>query len=169
MSGQVSSSYGSLSCRELERINVTFQWIKQHYSSCLLFKAGVACCLPTCAQGSSVPVMRLCFLLGALCIWRVLVFLVSLLCTRLGSHRCASCWTRPLGEGRWGYYLSNLWGECLAAQKTACCCFGIRDIVMIWEPKKASLCGTAQSPWLLCMYGLLDSWGTSEKLQAKTW
>ena len=45
-------------CREQERINVTFWWIKQHVSSCLLFKAGVACCLPTCAQGSSVPVME---------------------------------------------------------------------------------------------------------------
>ena len=43
--------------REQERINVTFRWIKQHVSSCPLFNAGVACCLPTCAQGSSVPVM----------------------------------------------------------------------------------------------------------------
>ena len=38
-------------------------------------------------------------LFGALCIWGVLVLLVSLLCTRLGLHRCASCWTRPFG--RW--------------------------------------------------------------------
>ena len=43
--------------REQERINITFRWVKQHVSSCPLFKAGVACCLPTCAQGSSVPVM----------------------------------------------------------------------------------------------------------------
>ena len=41
-------------CREQERINVTCRWVKQHVSSCPLFKAGVACCLPTCAQGSSV-------------------------------------------------------------------------------------------------------------------
>ena len=40
-----------------ERINITFCWVKKHVSSCLLFKEGVACCLPTCAQGSSVPVM----------------------------------------------------------------------------------------------------------------
>ena len=34
----------------------------------------------------------------------------------------------------------------------------------------ASLSGTAQSPWFLRMYGLLESGGTSEKLQAnKTW
>ena len=45
-------------CREQEQINVTFQWIKQHVSACPLFKAGVACCLPTCAQGSSVPVIE---------------------------------------------------------------------------------------------------------------
>ena len=44
--------------REQDRINITFRWVKQHVSSCPLFKAGVACCLPTCAQGSSVPVME---------------------------------------------------------------------------------------------------------------
>ena len=44
--------------REQERINVTFHWIKQHAVPCPLFKAGVACCLPTCAQGSSVPGME---------------------------------------------------------------------------------------------------------------
>ena len=51
---------------EQERINVTFRWVKQNVSSCPLFKAGVACCLPTCAQGSSVPVMgnALCVLFG---------------------------------------------------------------------------------------------------------
>ena len=43
--------------REQDRINITFRWVKQHVSSCPLFKAWVACCLPTCAQGSSVPVM----------------------------------------------------------------------------------------------------------------
>ena len=43
--------------REQERINITFRWVKQHVSSCHLFRTGVACCLPTCAQGLSVPVM----------------------------------------------------------------------------------------------------------------
>ena len=90
----------------------------------LYFKAGVACCLPTCAQGCSFPVMGdFCFgfgvlrafwcLLGVLCIWGVLVLLGSLLCTRLGFLRCASCWTRPMGGGRWGHYLCNLWEEYL--------------------------------------------------------
>ena len=43
--------------REQDRVNITFRWVKQHASSCPLLKAGVACCLPTCAKGSSVPVM----------------------------------------------------------------------------------------------------------------
>ena len=86
--------------REQERINITFRWVKQHVSHCLLFKAGVACCLPACAQGSSVLVMgktvtgvfwALWFLLGVLFIWRVLVLPGSLLCTRFGLHWCASC------------------------------------------------------------------------------
>ena len=33
----------------------------------------------------------------------------------------------------------------------------------------AGLSGSAQSPWLLCIYGLLDQRGTSEKLQVKIW
>ena len=40
---------------EQDRMNITFRWVKQHVSSCPFLKAGVACCLPTCAQGSSVP------------------------------------------------------------------------------------------------------------------
>ena len=116
--------------REQEWINVTFRWIKQHVSSCPLFKAGVACCLPTCAQGSSVHVMEdfgQIFLFGflaspgALCILGVLVLLViPLVCTRLGSQRCASCWTRPVGGGRWEHYLCFFWGVCWATQKSAC-------------------------------------------------
>ena len=41
---------------EQERINVTYRWIRQHTRFCPLFKAGVVCCLPTCAKGSSVHV-----------------------------------------------------------------------------------------------------------------
>ena len=115
--------------REQDRINITFRWVKQHVPSCPLFKAGVACCLPTCAQGSSDPVMGndtngvfwvFWFLLGVLCIWGVLALLVSLLCTRLGLLRCASCWTCPLGRGRWGHYLCNPWGEYLKIHNAAC-------------------------------------------------
>ena len=99
--------------RDQERIKVTFRWIKQHVSTCPLFRRGVACCLPTCAKGLSVPVMGnsgncvfLGFLASLLCLvflWEVLVLLVPLLRTRLGLLRCASCWTRPLGGGRWEY------------------------------------------------------------------
>ena len=62
---------------EQERINVTFRWIKQHVASCSFLKAGVACCLPTYAQGSSVSVTgfvgnggvwAFCVFLGVLCI-----------------------------------------------------------------------------------------------------
>ena len=60
--------------REQERINITFRWVKQHVSSCPLFKAGVACCLPTCAQGSSVPVVE------NAGFWCFLGFLVSSWC-----------------------------------------------------------------------------------------
>ena len=60
--------------QEQERINITFRWVKQHVSSCPLLKAGVACCLPTCAKGSSVPVM------GNTVKWRFWAFLVSSWC-----------------------------------------------------------------------------------------
>ena len=131
MNGQCQDEF--LHCtssgRDLERINVTFRWIKQHASSCPFLKTGVACCLPTCAQGLSAPVMGnsetgfFCFFFGfffcVLCAYgEVLVLLVSLLCTRLGLHWCASCWTRPLGGGRWEHYLCNLWGEYLKVHKT---------------------------------------------------
>ena len=130
-------------CREQDRINITFRWVKQHASSCPVLKAGVACCLPTCAKGSSVPVMgdtvygvfwAFWFLLGVLCVWGLLVFLGSLLRTGLGLHWCASCWTRPLGGGRWEHYLCNLWGENLKVHKTADKYLGICVCSMMWKP-----------------------------------
>ena len=87
MDGQCQDEFlhRTSSGREQDRINITFRWVKQHVPSCPLFKAGVACCLPTCAQGSSDPVMGtngvfvfFWFLLGVLCIWGVLAWLVSL-------------------------------------------------------------------------------------------
>ena len=153
--------------REQNRINITFRCVKQHVASCPLFKAGVACCLPTCAQGSSDPVMGnvsnvvfwvFWFLLGVLCIWRVFVLLVSLLCTRLGLLRCASCRTCPLGRVRWGHYLCNPWGEHLKIHKVASMYFG--EFLRFFRFLRffsvgaiyASLSGTAQSPWLLCIW-----------------
>ena len=113
---------------EQERINVTFWWIKQHASSCPLFRTGVACCLPTCAKGFSVLVMEnsangvfLAFwlLFCVLCVWEVLVLLVPL----LWLLWCASRWTRPLGGGRLGHYLYNLWGRHFTIQKNECMFF----------------------------------------------
>ena len=134
--------------REQDRINITFRWVKQHVSSCPLFKAGVACCLPTCAQGSSVPVMGnasfgvfgvFWLLFGVLCVWGVLASLVSLLCTRLGLLRCASCWTRPVGGGRWRHYLCNLWREYLKIHKTACMYFWMQLKFEMWKPYMLAL------------------------------
>ena len=111
-----------------ERISVTFRWVKQHVASCSFLQTGVTCCLPTCARGfsfSGTEVVEKGFflafwlLLGTLCILGVLALLViSLVCTRLGFQRCASCLSRPEGGGRWGHYLCFLWGVCWAAQKT---------------------------------------------------
>ena len=61
---------------EHERMNVTFRWIRQHTHFCPLFKAGVACCLPTCAKGSSVQVTGN---LGYSCFW-AFWFLLCVLC-----------------------------------------------------------------------------------------
>ena len=91
-------------CLEQERINVTFRWIKQYVSSCtsgMLFAnvcAGfISSCHGECSCFGSFLASSRCLL----CIWRVPVL--------LGLHRCASSWTRPLGGGRWGHYLCNLW------------------------------------------------------------
>ena len=81
------------------------------------------------------------FLLGILCIWGVLVLLVSLLCTRLGLLRCASCWTRLFGGGRWEHYLCNHWRECQAAHKTAYCYFWFKNCFMKGKPKMLALVG----------------------------
>ena len=148
--------------REQDRINITFRWVKQHVSSCPLFKAGVACCLPTCAQGSSDPVMGNATTngvfwggFGFLCIWRVLALLVSLLCTRLGLLRCASCWTCPFGRVRWGHYLCNLWGEHSKIHKVANMYFVIFLRFFMWEPKMLALVG---QPSLHGYYACMVYW-----------
>ena len=69
---------------EHERLNVTYRWIRQHTHFCPLFKAGMVCCLPICAKGSSVQVTGLAFFL--------------LMCTKLGSCWCAFVGSRPLGS-----------------------------------------------------------------------
>ena len=86
-------------------------------------------------------VWRFCFffLASLLCFVHMesAVLLVSVLCTRLGLHWCASFWTRPLGGGRWGRHLCNLWRECLAAHQY----FGIFDHFLKWKPFMLALAG----------------------------
>ena len=139
---------------EQDRINVTFRWIKQHAPSCSFLRAGVVCCLPTCAQGSSVPVTGMVgdgsfgafwVLLGALCIWGVLAWLVyPSVCTWLGLQRCTFCWTRPLGGGRWRRYLCNLWGVFWTAHKTA---------KYLFETGGSSICGMLASAGQPSLHG----------------
>ena len=119
---------------EQERINVTYRWIRQHTHFCPMFEAGVVCCLPTCAKGSSVHVMGNfgfpCFwafllLLCALCtLWVLGLVFYLLWCTRLGSCWCAFYWTRPTGEGRLEHYFHDLWEESMTVHNTAAI-FGI--------------------------------------------
>ena len=114
---------------EHERINVTYRWIRQHTHFCPLFKAGVVCCcLPTCAEGSSVHVTGN---FGFCCFWAfwflpcvlwtlgVLGWVFYLLwCTRLGSCWCPFFWLRPLDVGRLGHYLHDLLEESMAVHNT---------------------------------------------------
>ena len=114
---------------EHERINVTYRWIRQHTHFCPLFTAGVVCCLPTCAEGSSVHVMgnfgfccfwAFWFVLCVLCTLGVSGwgFFTSCGCTRLGSCWCAFFWLRPLGVGRVEHYLHDLLEESMAVHST---------------------------------------------------
>ena len=147
---------------EQERINVTFRWVRQRAASCPLFRTGVACCLPTCAQGSSGPVMgnvgsgvfwAFWLLFSVLCRWRVLALLVDpLLCTRLGSRWCASCWTRPLVGGRWEHCLCDLWEDCLAAHKPAKYFSGTKDSFMRGKPYMLALVGQPVSMVIMHMW-----------------
>ena len=104
---------------EQERTNVTFRWIRQHTTSCPL-RAGVVCCLATCAQGSAATVLGnwefrtfwvLWGLFGVLCVWGMLVLLLlSLIFTGLGLPRCAFCWTCLFGGGWRGHFLRDCRG-----------------------------------------------------------
>ena len=92
---------------EQERTDVTFQWIKQNVASCLFLRTGVASCLPTCAQGSSVSATELVgkgaawgllVLVGVLLIWEVLALLIySLVCVGPELRRRLSLET-PFGR-----------------------------------------------------------------------
>ena len=150
--------------REQERINITFRWVKQ-LVLCLRQEWHAVCQRVRRVYQFLMRGMLLLaffgffwFLLGVLCIWGVLALLVSLLCTRLGLLRCASCWTRPLGGGRWRHYLCNFRGEYFKIHKIACMNYcvwwdvclhvslgtvGVYDVGALFS----SLSGTARSPW----------------------
>ena len=146
-------------CREQERINVTFRWIKQHAVSCLLFKAGVACCLSSCAAFISSCYEERNFrrFLGSLTSARCLVHLestsvpglpvvyktwVTLVCLLLDT---------PFGR----HHLCNLWGECLAAHKTACKYFAAQVEFMMWKPH---MLASAGQPSLNGYYACVVYW-----------
>ena len=88
-------------------------------------RAGVVCCLPTCAQGFSVLVMEnggfstfwvLWELLGAMCVWGILVLLVFFL-TGFGFRRGVFRWTHFLSGSRWGHFFRNSRGVSWITQK----------------------------------------------------
>ena len=102
---------------EQERINVTFRWIIQHVASCPFLRAGVACCLQTCAQGSSVSAAELVgfgtawglwVLLVVLLFLRVLALLIyPLVCGEPEVGRRVFCWALHLGIVRQGHCLRS--------------------------------------------------------------
>ena len=59
----------------------------------------------------------------------------------LGLLWCASCWTRPLGGGRWGYYLGNHWEEHLKVHKTPYEYLGKFMRCYVWKPYMLALVG----------------------------
>ena len=91
-----------------------------------LLRTGVACCLPTCVQGSSVPVTGIVengvlgaflLLLGALCIWwgaGVAGFTRHIHRTRV-TEMCLSLDTPLWAEVGGGHYLCDLWGGLLGS------------------------------------------------------
>ena len=136
MDGQCQDEFLHCTCPGLERgrINVTYRWIGQHSHFCPLFKAGVVCCLPACAKGSSVYATGN---LGFGCFWAFLFLPCVLctmgvfgwafylwLCTGLGFCGCAFFRFRSLDVRRVGYYLHDLGGDNWAAHNTVCLFWG---------------------------------------------
>ena len=116
----------------------------------------MACCLPTCAQGSSVHVtgnfgngVFLGFLASPWCLVHlgVLALLViSLVCTRLGSQRCASCWTRPEGAEVGGGIIFVTPGEFAEQHKKLPIKILMRLVFLWFQAVYASFSEMAQSP-----------------------
>ena len=150
---------------EHERINVTYRWIRQHTLFCPLLKAGMVCCLPSCAKGSSVQVTGN---LGYSCFWAFL-FPLCVLCMledlglffffffhpccvqNLGLVGVPLLGLVPWGVAQLGHYLLDHWEESMAVHNTTFIIFwgGVyfRWFFFWLEAVYASLSWTAQSPW----------------------
>ena len=141
---------------EQERINVTFRWIRQHTTSCHL-RAGVVCCLPTCAQGFSIPVMEN----GGLAPFGFCGVPWGPVCMGdTGSaglfphpHRARAtevCFSLDTLFGRRSageHFFRNSWRVSWITQKKCFYVFlGVERLREI-NAENASLGGTAQSPW----------------------
>ena len=101
---------------------MTFRWIKQHVAACSFLETGVACCLPTCAKGSSVAVTEFVENGAVWVFWVHLGIPVrrGLMCTGLRLRRRAYRWTRPLGGGRREPCLRGLSGVHRITRTCAC-------------------------------------------------
>ena len=172
MDGQCQDEFLHCTSPGLEcgRINVTYRWVVQHTHFCSLFKAGMVCCLPTCAKGSSVHVMGN---LGYGCFWAFL-FLPCVLCTLgvigwasyllwcsgLGSFWCAFFRFRSLGVGRFGHYLLDLGEDNGAAHNTVPLFLSwvfvfVFGLCVYWEPYMLAI---LRQPSLHGYYACLVFW-----------
>ena len=172
MDGQCQDEFLHCTSPGLEcgRINVTYRWVLQHTHFCSLFKAGVVCCLPTCAKGSSVHVMgnlgygcfwAFLFLPCALCTLGVIGWASYLLwCSGLGSCWCAFFRFRSLGVGRFGYYLLDLGEDNRAAHNTVLLFLGwvfifVFGLCVYWKPYMLAI---LRQPSLHGYYACLVFW-----------
>ena len=122
--------------REQEWINVTFRWVKQHVSSCPLFRTGVACCLASCAQGLSAPVTGDCVFCWPPCYVQNLGYFGV-------PHTGHALWA----WFGWSITFITSWENAWQLIKLANI-FGRLVEVSFFGAMYASLGGTAQSPWL---------------------
>ena len=121
----------------------------------LLFKAGVACCLPTCAQGSSVPVMRnavfgvfLGFLFFFLCAYGEYQFYSLPVVYKIWVVKVCLLLEMPFGQRSVGALPWQPPGRILkSSQHCLQVCWDVCGILDVGAVH-ASLSGTAQSPWL---------------------
>ena len=119
----------------------------------------MACCLPTCAQGSSVSVTRfvgngafwsLWVLLGVLCIWGGAGSAAST--PHIYRTRVSKVWPiaghAPSSGGRWGHYVRDPRGVHWCAQKYAPSVQEIGSNSAVMMLYVLALVGPPSPPWL---------------------